>query len=308
MIDLSERKKLSTIGLGTWGLGGKAYAMISERESREIIRSSLNLGINFFDTADIYGDGLAETLLGNILADCNHDVTITTKGGYTNYSKKSQCFTSDYLLKALERSLKRLRREQVDYYLLHSPPINILESNSLSKTIEVIRKSNLSKYIGVSVKDINDATKALSLGVFDCIEIPFNLTVSIKNNMPFFDKAKSTNVLLMAKYPLNRGFLTDSFFFKKNFRTSDIRANIDKTEYLGLNKLNYKLIKAKQELGRSVLELALQWPLYFRDIMIPIPGVTNLKQLYENIEAANRSCLTLNEINYLEELLFDEKI
>jgi len=169
---------VSEIGFGTWGIGGSAYGDVDDNESRRVLKSAFELGITFYDTADLYGDGHSEELLGEVFAGRRDQVVIATKGGtlpHTTFDMP-QNFSSQYIEKAIAGSLKRLKTNYIDLYLLHSPRIeNIQENDDLLNVLETAKKKGLIRAYGISARSPADALRAIDEWGFDVVEINFNL-------------------------------------------------------------------------------------------------------------------------------------
>lgn len=165
---------VSELSLGTWGLSGDAYGPVEESQAEEVVQRALEMGISLIDTADSYGAGKMEALVGR-LTEKRDDVTIVTKGGtdrLTDPPRKR--FETHYLLQAIERSRKRLRRDRLDVFLLHNPSLDAVELNEPIDALKDFKAKGLIKHFGVSVGDAEVARAALDRGA-EVISIAYNL-------------------------------------------------------------------------------------------------------------------------------------
>jgi aryl-alcohol dehydrogenase-like predicted oxidoreductase len=166
--------RVSELALGTWGLSGDAYGSVEPRDQESVIARSLDLGISLVDTADAYGAGHMELLLGRVLSD-RRDVVVVSKGGTdrsTHPPRKR--FEPEYLRASIERSLKRLARDRIDVFLLHNPGLATLSrGDACSELIEQKRAGKIGHW-GVSVGDVDVGRAALHAGA-EVIELAYNL-------------------------------------------------------------------------------------------------------------------------------------
>ncbi len=172
--------RVSEVGFGTWGLGGDSggsisYGPTSDDTSRAALRSARELGVNFFDTADFYGFGHAEELLGEEFSGRRDDVVIASKGGFVD--ARTQDFSIDYLREALENSLRRLRTDHVDLYQLHSPAVTLLrEHPEIIALMKEFQASGKIRAWGFSARSPGEARIAVEEFQAPCIQVNFNLT------------------------------------------------------------------------------------------------------------------------------------
>lgn len=165
---------VSELSLGTWGLAGDGYGPITEQEGEAVIRRALDIGIGVFDTADAYGAGKMESLLGRVLKS-RSDAIVVTKGGTdrtTDPPRKR--FDAAYLREAVERSRKRLQRDRLDVYLLHNPSVDALNAGEAIDCMKELKAAGRIKHIGVSAGDAEVARAALDQGA-EVVSLTYNL-------------------------------------------------------------------------------------------------------------------------------------
>ncbi len=283
------------IGFGTWALGGNAYGPVTERDAKDAISFSVSAGIDFFDTADIYGNGRAERILGETL--CGHaDVRIATKAGYLTEEGTRQDFSEKYLTEALESSLLRLRRSCVDLILLHSPPIQVLETRATARTLNRLCANGLARSWGVSLRSIDHFSQALYHTDCAAIEVILNLLDQRAIDSGLLQKAKDLKVDVIARVPLCFGFLSGKYRRGSVFPNSDHRSRWPESQ-------REKWIAAAERFaflekrGRSLLQGALAFCLAWPGVSIVIPGMKRAEQVRHNMEASSEKAqLTQNEI------------
>jgi aryl-alcohol dehydrogenase-like predicted oxidoreductase len=166
--------RVTELSLGTWGLSGDGYGPVEEAEQERVLQRALEMGISLIDTADAYGGGRMERLVGQALGD-RTDVVIVTKGGIDRTTTPPRKrFTGPFLRESLERSLRRLGRERVDIYLLHSPSAAALRGGEAVDTLLALKGEGKIGHWGVSVGDVDAGREALRCQA-EVIELAYNL-------------------------------------------------------------------------------------------------------------------------------------
>jgi aryl-alcohol dehydrogenase-like predicted oxidoreductase len=218
---------VSQVGLGTWPLAGNAglngYGKKDETAAESTIYEALAAGITIFDTADVYGDGFAESLLGRILPG-GAAVFIVTKGGLIPSSGQFE-WNSDAITRRAEASLNRLRRNTLDAYLLHNPPPYLLATGDIYRYLERLRSRNMVRFLGVSVARAEDAWLILDRPEVDIIELPFSLT-NLTADFGLITEAARRGKAVVAREVLANGFLSDCALAGKSFEAADFRASV----------------------------------------------------------------------------------
>ncbi|MGC8562617.1 MAG: aldo/keto reductase [Thermoplasmata archaeon] len=287
--------KVSVIGLGAWQAGAKGWGKIVDSDVKSAILTSIEMGLNFIDTAEVYGDGHSESVIGEVIKDKRDDIVIATKAS-GNHLKP------EYLERALEGSLKRLNTNYIDLYQLHWPDIYTSLKETM-KTLEKMANNGKIRYIGLSnfsVCQIEEARSYLSTMDIVSNQVRYNiLQREIEGEMlPYLTKEK---ISVIAYSPLAQGLLTFKYDHA-NLEASDVRKS---------NKLfsepNIKMIASflsvlkdiSLETGHSVVQLALNW-LVSRDNVIPIPGAKNRDQATINLQS-NGWRLNQDQIKRIED-------
>jgi len=274
---------VSEIGFGAWAIGGGAmigntaigWGNANDKESTLAIRRSLDLGINFFDTADIYGLGHSEQLIGNLLEN-KKDVIIATKVG--NVSRDEQFtvdYSKEYILKACEESLKRLKRDCIDYYQLHSARISHLQQGECVEAMEQLQKQGKIRYWGISLNTFDPLPEA-EFFLRKKIGAGFQLVLNIINQkaLPIVKNASAAGYGIIARMPLQFGLLTGKFDKGASFSDNDHRKS----------RLTDHVIQTTNDSLRSVwqlcekykvnkTQLALSYALSYDEISTVIPGI-----------------------------------
>ena len=201
---------VSEIGLGCWAIGGN-WGDVSERDAREVLKKALDKGVNFFDTADVYGDGRSEKFLGELIKSTSEKIFVTTKSGRrwrgTNYPRG---YKQKHIEEFVDRSLINLGIDCIDLLQLHCPPSEICSKKETYEMMdEIVKKGKIAHY-GVSVFKISEAMEAIKRPNVKSIQMVFNIFRQRPSEV-FFKEAKKRNVAIIARGPLASGLLAGKF-------------------------------------------------------------------------------------------------
>src|SRR5262249_27215274 len=219
--------KVSEIGFGAWAIGGNehgnSYGPTEDKMSLEAVAKALELGCNFFDTADVYGCGHSEELLGKALRSVRDRVVIATKVGGNFYSGRGrQDFSPDYVRFAIEKSLERLQTDYLDVYQLHNPPLKLIERAETYAVLKELKREGKIRAWGVSIFDPVEGLAAIKLGNPDCIQVVYNIFTT-KAADELFQRAQQVGCALIGREPLANGFLSGKYNDDSQFAAGDIR-------------------------------------------------------------------------------------
>lgn len=284
---------VSEIGLGCWQLGWGWGEVISNNNVKEILKKTLDKGINFFDTSDTYGDGRSEKFLSEIIKSTSERLYVSTKLGRrvrgTNFAKG---YKQEPMEEFVDRSLLNLGVESIDLLQLHCPPSDIILKKETYEMMDKIVKKGKIMHYGVSVWTVSDALEAIKNPNVKSIQVVFNIFRQ-KPAEVFFKEAKKKNVAVIARGPLASGLLTGKINKKTKFAENDHRNyNINGKAFdigdtfSGVN-LNTGL-EAVEELknlvpkNHTLTTLALKWILSHEAVSVVIPGAANKLQAEMN--------------------------
>jgi aryl-alcohol dehydrogenase-like predicted oxidoreductase len=194
------------VGLGTWGLGGRAYGAVSQLHARSVLDAALDAGVRMFDTADIYGDGRAEALLGEALST-RREITLVSKIGYRSERGGKQDFSPNQLCAAARAVVARLRRPP-NFLLLHSPPSSVLDDRRVLAAAEELVAEGLAGAVGVSVRSPYDIERAIRWSGCSAVEVLLNLLDQRAIDSGGIARAQASGVSVIARVPLCVGHLT----------------------------------------------------------------------------------------------------
>jgi aryl-alcohol dehydrogenase-like predicted oxidoreductase len=202
---------VSELGFGTAQIGGPSVIKgkpfgakpVSDNEASKILTQAYDAGINVYDSSDMYGDGLAEKRLGEFFKK-RDDVVFATKCGFTRNGNR--CFSKDYVMKSVEDSLRRLKRERIDLYQFSKPTLTDSNNYDLEKTVMRLKKQGKIAYAGISVGRIEDGLGFLKQHIWDSLQIIYNLlTLDFKK---LISEACAKKIGIIIRSPLSSGMLT----------------------------------------------------------------------------------------------------
>jgi len=296
--------KVSEIGFGAWGIGGDAYGPIDDSESSRALRLSFEKGINFFDTADAYGAGRSERIIGATLKDVRDKIVIASKAGIVSYKGTSmtQDFSVRHICESVEGSLRRLQTDYIDVYQLHSPTADVWNNDKTLKTLENLKQSGKIRFIGVSVRSPDEGLRALSVDLFETLQVNFNIIDQRLIDCGLLQKAQMRDNALIARTPLSFGFLSGGIDHDTEFGPDDHRAywSRDQRNLWAGAMDKFKVLYTAR--GWSATCFALKFCLAFSGISTTIPGMTHCNHVEENTAASDLDCLSAEEISLIREI------
>lgn len=283
---------VSEIGFGAWAIGGGAmvgntaigWGPADDATSEAAIKKALDKGITFFDTADIYGLGHSESLIGGLLEN-KKDVVIATKVG--NVARNNQFttdYTKDYILKACEASLKRLKREQIDYYQLHSARVPQLAQGACIEAMQQLQQEGKIRYWGLSLNTFEPDAEAAFL-MNNNLGQGFQLVLNVLNQhaISLLKNAAKKGYGIIARMPLQFGLLTGKFNDATNFAPNDHRQNrLTKEIIHAANEALQPVWDLCKKYNCSQTALALSYVLSYAEVSTVIPGIRTPEQAENN--------------------------
>ncbi len=291
-----ENTQVSEVGLGTWQIGG-SWGEVSEDESLAILREAAARGVTFFDTADVYGDGRSEKLIGRFLQESGADVFVATKLGRGGQPGWPANFTLDSMRVHSENSLRRLGVETLDLTQLHCVPTDVLRQGEIFDNLRVLRQEGKIRRFGASVESMDEALICLEQEGLASLQIIFNI-LRQKPIEALFEAAQAKNVALIVRLPLASGLLSGKFTKETHFEKADHRNfnrdgqafNVGET-FAGLPfEKGVELADAIKPLvpeGMTMAQMALRWILDFPAVSTIIPGASNVRQVQSNVSASD---------------------
>jgi len=288
--------RVSEISLGTWAFGGD-WGTVGEDDAYAALNRAVDLGVNFIDTADVYGDGRSEKLIGRLLKDRpNNEILVGTKAGRRLDPHVPEGYDYDNLSAFVERSLDNLGVEALDLLQLHCPPTEVYRQDSTFEALDRLQKAGKVRNYGVSVEKVEEARMALDYPGVATVQIIFNIFRQ-KPAEEFFPLAEERNVGILARVPLASGLLSGKMRSGRVFTEDDHRnfnregQAFDRGETFSGVNFETGLLAAEElkELvpeGNTLAQFALRWILMHPAVSCAIPGGKNPAQVEDNVAAA----------------------
>lgn len=309
---------VSRVGFGAWAIGGNrfgnSYGATDDAESRRAVRRAHELGCNFFDTADVYGHGHSEEVLGDALDGIRPDVIIATKVGGNFYNRDvnpllipritealgrplaevaadaalpvthDACFSPDYVRFAVEQSLRRLRTDYIDLLQLHNPTLGLIADPETYRVLDDLKAEGKIRFYGVSVHPPEEGIAAVEVTRPDTVQIVYNIVRRGAEDR-FFPAARTANVGVIAREPLANGFLAGKYRQDSTWEKGDIRGRMPRPYVTQLATLGTRVAELAAEAGVTAAQLALRFVLDNDAVSVVIVGMKTVAQVDENLSA-----------------------
>lgn len=299
---------VSEIGLGTWGISGNGYGPTDDEVSKKTIHTALDKGVNFLDTADSYGNGKSETIIGEVLRERNDiETVVATKVGWDFYNNTGirGNLGPNYIKFALNQSLKRLGRDWIDLYQIHLSNPKKIKDWEAYETLKDLKREGKIRYYGVSVDYIEDGIESIENSV-DSIQITYNI-INQEAERELIPLARKKGVGIIAKEPLASGLLSGKYDINCSFHKKDHRNGWSR-HFLETNLDKVKRLAFLKNSSRKLAQSAISFVLSSTDIAITIPGAKTPEQVEENLSSSSKSLSTkeLNKVKQLYEKSFSQ--
>src|SRR5271154_2579146 len=305
--------KVSEISFGAWAIGG-AGGNVDDKDSLAALHAALDGGVNFFDTADVYGDGRSERLMAKLKKERKEKFYIATKAGRRLPKQTPEGYSRANLTAFVERSLRNLDADAIDLLQLHCPPTEVYYMPEVFGILDDLVKAGKLRHYGVSVEKIEEAIKAIEFPNVQSVQIIFNIFRQRPSEL-FFAEAQKRKVGILARVPLASGLLSgkitrDSKFAKNDHRSFNRHGEaFDRGETFsgvdfetGLRAV--EKLKSLAPKNAMLAQLALRWILEFPALTWAIPGAKRPAQVSENIAASDLkplSAITMKKIRAIYE-------
>ncbi|MDQ2884835.1 MAG: aldo/keto reductase [Chloroflexota bacterium] len=293
---------ISEMGFGSWAIGGDAWGSTDDREAIAALHRAIELGVNFIDTADVYGDGHSEQLVAQARKSHSERIFIATKAGRRLNPHVAAGYNRENLTSFVERSLRNLDMEALDLLQLHCPPSEVYDDPAVFGILDdLVRQGKIRNY-GVSVEKVEEALKAIRYPNLQSVQIIFNM-FRLKPAEEFFAAARERQVGIIVRVPLASGMLSGKFHRDTQFAESDHRnynrhgESFDQGETF--SGVDYDTgLQAVEELralvpqGATMAQFALRWILMYPEVSTVIAGAKNPQQAEDNTRAAELAPLS----------------
>ncbi len=297
---------ISEVSFGAWAIGG-AWGTVDDATSMAALHKAVDLGVNFIDTADVYGDGRSERLVAQLRRERKEKIIVATKAGRRLPKQDVAGYTRENLAGWIERSLKNLAVDAIDLLQLHCPPTDLFYMPEVFGYLDDFVKAGKLRYYGASVSRVEEALKAIEYPNVQSIQIIFNC-FRLRPSELFFEQAKKRKVGILARVPLASGLLTgkitrDSQFadddhrkFNRNGERFDVGETFSGVDFDTALKAVDEIKKLVPS-GMSLAQFALKWITMFDAVTCSIPGAKNPEQASQNFSISDLPALSPTQLD-----------
>jgi aryl-alcohol dehydrogenase-like predicted oxidoreductase len=308
--------KVSDISFGAWAIGG-SWGSVSDDESLAALRKAIDCGVNFIDTADVYGDGRSERLIAKLKKSEKREIIVATKAGRRLPRQTVEGYSRQNLATWVEDSLKNLSTDCLDLLQLHCPPTALYDHAEVFGILDDLVQAGKLRFYGVSVEKIDEAMKAVEYPNVQTVQIIFNCFRQ-RPAEKFFARAKEKHIGILARVPLASGLLTGKLTRDSKFAADDHRNFNRHGESFDMGEtfsgVDYNTgLEAVEEMralvpnGVSMTQFALRWILMFDAVTCAIPGGKTPQQVADNCAASDLPPLTDKAMAEVKRI-YDQKI
>jgi aryl-alcohol dehydrogenase-like predicted oxidoreductase len=287
---------VSTVSFGAWAIGG-SWGPVDDGGSLQALHAAIDSGVNFIDTADVYGDGRSERLVAKLRKERREPIAVATKAGRRLPAQTAEGYTRDNLTSWIERSLRNLETDAIDLLQLHCPHPAVYDNPEVFGILDDLTAAGKIRHYGVSVETVDEALKAIRYPNVKTVQVIFN-AFRLKPADVLFDAAAARGVGIIVRVPLASGLLSGKLGRASTFAADDHRAfnregqAFDKGETF--SGVPYELaLRAVDEIrplvppGATMAQFALRWILMWDAVSCAIPGARTAQQARENAAAAD---------------------
>ena len=292
---------VSEVSFGAWAIGG-AWGNVNDSESKAALHQAIDCGVNFIDTADVYGMGRSERLIAELKRERREEIIVATKAGRRLSPHTADGYNAGNLTAFVEDSLRNLSTDCLDLLQLHCPPTDVFYRPEVFGALDDLARAGKIRYYGVSVERVEEALKAIEFPNVQTVQIIFNC-FRLRPAELFFPEARRRRVGILARVPLASGLLTgklsrDSMFEEddhRNFNRHGEAFDVGET----FSGVDYEVaLEAVEEIrqllppGSGMAQFALRWILMFEAVSCAIPGGKRPAQVRENCAASDLPSLS----------------
>lgn len=301
--------EITAVSLGTWQVGGKWGQPFSHPNAEEVLHTAIDNGVNFIDTADVYGNGESEKAVGNVVKKYNHKIYVATKCGRRISPHTDANYTVQVLRQHVEDSLRNMNLDTIDLIQLHCMPNDTYYRPEIFELFEKLKSEGKIQHLGVSIEKVEQGIKALEYPVVSTIQVIYNMWRQRPQEL-LFEMAKAQNVGIIVRVPLASGLLTGLYDSSTVFTEGDHRlenrygAHFDKGETF--SGVNYDSgITAASELKayfkeKNLAQVAIKWTLQHDAVSCVIPGASKKEQVISNINADALPALSSEDMDFVK--------
>src|SRR5581483_6286851 len=303
--------KVSEISFGAWAIGG-FWGKVSDEDAMKTLHKAIDSGVNFIDTADVYGDGRSERLIARLKKERKEEIIVATKAGRKLPNQTVEGYSRKNLTQGIEDSLRNLAADELDLLQLHCPPTDAYYHSEIFGLLDDLVKAGKIRYYGVSVERVEEGLKAIEYPNVQTVQIIFNC-FRLRPSELLFEQIKKRQVGVLARVPLASGLLTGKINRDTKFAKDDHRDFNRHGEQFDVGEtfsgVDFDVaLNAVEELRRispseeSMAQFALRWILMFDAVSCAIPGGKRPEQVEDNCRASDLPPLSIETMEAVEQI------
>jgi myo-inositol catabolism protein IolS len=298
--------EVSEIGFGAWAIGGDAWGPVQDNQSIQAMERSLELGVNFIDTADVYGAGHSETLVAKVLKGRRDQIVLSTKGGLMGHHrdpKREPVYDRpEKVVEAFEASLRRLETDYIDVYFCHIWWDKHEETEAFITAFEQLKRDGKLRVAGVSTNDLEYIKHFNRDGGLDAVQLDYSILNRSpeKEVLPYLEQNGIGSVI---RGPLKMGILTGKFTKETTFPDGDIRKNWPTEQWFKDSLDKVDRLRSLENSERSFGQAALRYVLNHSAVSVAIPGAKTVEQVNANAAASVRPLLSSDDLRLIDEVV-----
>lgn len=299
----STGMQVSEVGFGAWAIGGDAWGPVEDDASIAAMQRALELGINFIDTADVYGDGHSEDLVAKVIKGRRHEVVVATKGGLMGHHRDPNgtpvYHRPEKVRRALESSLTRLGTDYVDVYFDHIWWDSHEETEAFIAGLAELKAEGKARAVGVSTDDFDYIKHFNKDSGLDVVQLEYSV-LNRKAEKEILPYLAEQGIGVVVRGPLQKGLLTGKFSSDTTFPDGDVRASWPSQEWYRRDLGRVESLRRLERAGQTMGQLALRFVLSHPAISVAIPGGKTPDQVAANAGASVRPLLSEDELRLID--------
>jgi myo-inositol catabolism protein IolS len=294
---------VSEVGFGAWAIGGDAWGPVEADTSITAMEKALDLGVNFIDTADVYGTGHSESLVAKVIKGRRDQVIVSTKGGLLGHHRDPKgepvYGRPEKIIEAFEASLRRLETDYIDVYFCHLWWDKYEETEAFIRAFETLKQDGKVRAVGVSTENFDYIKHFNREGGLDAVQLDYSILnrSTEKEVLPYLQE---NGIAVVVRGPLRMGLLTGKFNLKTKFPEGDIRKNWPNEQWFKDSLEKVELLRSLEKENQTMGQAALRYVLTHPVVTVAIPGAKTPAQVSENAEASVRPLLSNEELELID--------
>lgn len=296
---------VSEIGFGAWAIGGDEWGPVNDEHSITAMKTAIEHGVNFIDTADVYGLGHSEKLVAQVIKKHRNEIVLSTKGGLIGHhydpDREPVYDTAEKIIAVFETSLLRLQTDYIDVYFCHIWWDKKEETEAFLRAFEILKRDGKVRAVGVSTHDLQYIKNFNQYGEIDVVQLDYSILNRAPENdiLPYLQEK---NLGAVIRGPLKMGILTGKFTDQTTFPDGDLRQDWPKETWFQDDLQKVEQLRSLSNPNRTLGQVALRYVLSHPAVSVAIPGAKTAHQATENVAASVRPLLLEEELAYILEL------